>query len=150
MYLKWQILLWSLHCKCINVGLLWKDGLLKSALACNFFDLDSCVNLADNYQTTFHPVAPGVVLYPSHTKRFEIKMFTFVQNDVMIQDQVIISSLRSDCVHLAVPLILLLSLDLCALWCCALWCWSEWSYLQETVSISHSFKNWNERYAPVL
>ncbi|XP_067239307.1 zona pellucida protein AX 1 [Chanodichthys erythropterus] len=50
--------------------------------------VDGCVNLADNYQTTFHPVTPGVVPYPSHMKRFEIKMFTFVQNDVMIQDQI--------------------------------------------------------------
>ncbi|XP_077077146.1 zona pellucida protein AX 1 [Siphateles boraxobius] len=48
--------------------------------------VDGCVNLVDNYETIFHPVT--LVRYPSHMKRFEIKMFTFVQNDVMLQDQI--------------------------------------------------------------
>lgn len=61
------------------------------------FALDSCVNLADNYETIFHPVTPGGVPYPSHLKHFEIKMFTFVQNDAMLQDQVFIYFLRSGC-----------------------------------------------------
>lgn len=63
-----------------------EKDLLKSALFVSNFD--SCVNLADHYQTIFHPVTPGAVPYPSHMKRFEIKMFTFVQNGVMFQDQV--------------------------------------------------------------
>ncbi|XP_056125463.1 zona pellucida protein AX 1 [Rhinichthys klamathensis goyatoka] len=50
--------------------------------------VDGCVNLADNYETIFHPVTPGGVPYPSHVKHFEIKMFTFVQNHVMLQDQI--------------------------------------------------------------
>lgn len=75
-----------------------EKDLFKICFVCIlFFFFDSCVNLADHYQTIFHPVTPGAVPYPSHMKRFEIKMFTFVQNGVMFQDQVIISYLRSDC-----------------------------------------------------
>ncbi|XP_067274804.1 zona pellucida protein AX 1 [Pseudorasbora parva] len=50
--------------------------------------VDGCVNLADQYETIFHPLTPGVVPYPSHVKHFEIKMFTFVQNDVTPQSQI--------------------------------------------------------------
>ncbi|KAK2883915.1 hypothetical protein Q8A67_017552 [Cirrhinus molitorella] len=52
--------------------------------------VDGCVNLGDRYETVFHPVNPKAVLYPSHVKRFEIKMFTFVQNEVMLQDQIFV------------------------------------------------------------
>lgn len=101
------------------------------------------MNLADGYETVFHPVAPNSIQFPSHVKHFEIKMFTFVQNDVVLQDQVILFHLRH-CAFRAYHW-LLLSPDFCTLWCCALW-W-EWWNLQETLSISHAFKNWKERYA---
>ncbi|XP_016086354.1 zona pellucida protein AX 1 [Sinocyclocheilus grahami] len=52
--------------------------------------VDGCVNLADRYETVFHPVAPNSVPYPSHVKHFEIQMFTFVQNDVVLQDQIFV------------------------------------------------------------
>ncbi|XP_016353307.1 zona pellucida protein AX 1 isoform X1 [Sinocyclocheilus anshuiensis] len=52
--------------------------------------VDGCVNLADRYETVFHPVAPNSVPYPSHVKHFEIKMFTFVQSDVVLQDQIFV------------------------------------------------------------
>jgi len=57
------------------------------------------VNLADNYETVFHPVNPGVVPYPSHVKRFEVKMFAFVQDGVMLQDQVFIHLIWEMVVH---------------------------------------------------
>ncbi len=46
------------------------------------------MNLADHYETVFHTVTANSFPYPSHVKHFEIKMFTFVQNDVVFQDQV--------------------------------------------------------------
>ncbi|KAF4099816.1 zona pellucida protein AX 1 [Onychostoma macrolepis] len=52
--------------------------------------VDGCVNLADRYETVFHPVIPNSVPYPSHLKHFEIKTFTFVQNDVVFQDQIFV------------------------------------------------------------
>ncbi|XP_043076436.1 zona pellucida protein AX 1 [Puntigrus tetrazona] len=52
--------------------------------------VDGCVNLADRYETIFHPVAPNSIPYPSHVTRFEVKMFTFVQNDVAVQNQVFV------------------------------------------------------------
>ncbi|XP_016411943.1 uncharacterized protein LOC107743289 isoform X3 [Sinocyclocheilus rhinocerous] len=52
--------------------------------------VDGCVNLADRYETVLHAVAPNSVPYPSHVKHFEIKMFTFVQNDVVLQDQMFV------------------------------------------------------------
>uniref|UniRef100_A0A8C1FXM9 Zona pellucida protein AX 1 n=1 Tax=Cyprinus carpio TaxID=7962 RepID=A0A8C1FXM9_CYPCA len=52
--------------------------------------VDGCVNLADGYETVFHPVAPNSIQFPSHVKHFEIKMFTFVQNDVVLQDQIFV------------------------------------------------------------
>lgn len=68
----------------------WRRTLKSALFALNFFDLDSCVNLEDNYETIFHPVTPDGVPYPSHMKRFEIQMFTFVQDGVMLKDQVFI------------------------------------------------------------
>ncbi|MGH0161386.1 UNVERIFIED_CONTAM: hypothetical protein FKN15_072595 [Acipenser sinensis] len=40
--------------------------------------VDSCENSADEYLTIFHPVSSNArVLFPSHLKRFEVKMFSF-------------------------------------------------------------------------
>ncbi|MGH0182301.1 UNVERIFIED_CONTAM: hypothetical protein FKN15_008742 [Acipenser sinensis] len=40
--------------------------------------VDSCENSADEYLTIFHPVSSNArVLFPSHVKRFEVKMFSF-------------------------------------------------------------------------
>ncbi|XP_016151256.1 uncharacterized protein [Sinocyclocheilus grahami] len=52
--------------------------------------VDGCVNLADRYETVFHPVIHNSVPYQSHVKRFEIKMFTFVQSDDVFQDQIFV------------------------------------------------------------
>ncbi|XP_016329737.1 zona pellucida sperm-binding protein 2-like [Sinocyclocheilus anshuiensis] len=52
--------------------------------------VDGCVNLADRYETVFHPVIPNGFPYPSHVKHFEIKMFTFVQNDDLFPDQIFV------------------------------------------------------------
>uniref|UniRef100_A0A8C1W2W2 Zona pellucida protein AX 1 n=1 Tax=Cyprinus carpio TaxID=7962 RepID=A0A8C1W2W2_CYPCA len=52
--------------------------------------VDGCVNLDDHYETIFHPVIPNSVPNPSHLKRFEIKMFTFVLNDVVFQEQIFV------------------------------------------------------------
>lgn len=54
------------------------------------------MNLDDHYETIFHPVIPNSVPNPSHLKRFEIKMFTFVLNDVVFQEQVILFLQRLD------------------------------------------------------
>ncbi|XP_059354288.1 uncharacterized protein LOC132092178 [Carassius carassius] len=52
--------------------------------------VDGCVNLADGYETVFHPVDPNSIPFPSHVKHFEVKMFTFVENDVVLQDQIFV------------------------------------------------------------
>lgn len=60
------------------------------------------MNLADRYETVFHPVIANSVPYPSHVKHFEIKMLTFVQNEVVLQDQVILFLPRHDlCIQAA-------------------------------------------------
>lgn len=52
------------------------------------FDIDSCVNMADRYETVLHPVASGQVQFPTHVKRFEMQMFAFMQQNVILKDQV--------------------------------------------------------------
>ncbi|XP_026146126.1 uncharacterized protein LOC113120496 [Carassius auratus] len=52
--------------------------------------VDGCVNQADHYETVFHDIIPNSVPNPSHLKRFEIQMFTFVLNDVVFQDQIFV------------------------------------------------------------
>ncbi|XP_051510317.1 uncharacterized protein LOC127415587 [Myxocyprinus asiaticus] len=52
--------------------------------------VDGCVNLADHYETVFHPVSPDGVQFPSHFKRFEIKMFAFVQDNIILKDQIFV------------------------------------------------------------
>ncbi|XP_058867666.1 zona pellucida sperm-binding protein 2-like [Acipenser ruthenus] len=40
--------------------------------------VDNCENSADEYLTIFHPVSSNArVVFPSHLKRFEMKMFSF-------------------------------------------------------------------------
>ncbi|XP_051952187.1 uncharacterized protein LOC127622214 isoform X2 [Xyrauchen texanus] len=52
--------------------------------------VDGCVSLADSYETVFHPVTPDGVHFPSHMKRFEIKMFAFVQENIILKDQMFV------------------------------------------------------------
>ncbi|XP_054859819.1 zona pellucida sperm-binding protein 2-like [Eublepharis macularius] len=49
---------------------------------------DSCENTEDSHQTVFHRVPHGSVPFPTHVKRFEVKMFTFIVNDQALQGQI--------------------------------------------------------------
>ncbi|XP_058469804.1 zona pellucida protein AX 1 isoform X2 [Solea solea] len=51
--------------------------------------VDSCGNQDDSYVTIFHPVVSDArVVVPSHVKRFSTKMFTFVQDDEVLKDEI--------------------------------------------------------------
>ncbi|KAL2082671.1 hypothetical protein ACEWY4_022489 [Coilia grayii] len=50
--------------------------------------VDSCVNKDDRYSTTILPV--DGVQYPSHIKRFEMRMFAFVKDNTVLKDQIFI------------------------------------------------------------
>ncbi|XP_076873884.1 zona pellucida protein AX 1 [Brachyhypopomus gauderio] len=50
--------------------------------------VNGCENLHDHYETIFHDVLDDRVQYPTHLKRFEVKMFAFVKNNVVLRDQV--------------------------------------------------------------
>ncbi|KAB5540071.1 hypothetical protein PHYPO_G00097150 [Pangasianodon hypophthalmus] len=53
--------------------------------------VNGCANPADRYQITFYPVtANDRVRYPTHVRRFKIEMFTFVKDDVPLQDQILV------------------------------------------------------------
>ncbi|XP_036406036.1 zona pellucida protein AX 1 [Megalops cyprinoides] len=53
--------------------------------------MDSCENLDDPYHTIFHPVsANSRVQFPSHFKRFEIKMFSFTTDHVALTGQIFV------------------------------------------------------------
>ncbi|XP_058028879.1 uncharacterized protein LOC131193094 [Ahaetulla prasina] len=52
--------------------------------------IDSCENTADSHQTIFHDVPNTSVRFPTHLKRFEVKMFTFVVNNQAVQGQIYI------------------------------------------------------------
>ncbi|MGH0175006.1 UNVERIFIED_CONTAM: hypothetical protein FKN15_069516 [Acipenser sinensis] len=57
--------------------------------------VDSCENSADEYLTIFHPVSSNAsVLFPSHRKRFEVKMFSFTsgQDALKGQNQILLQS----------------------------------------------------------
>ncbi|MGH0142894.1 UNVERIFIED_CONTAM: hypothetical protein FKN15_077282 [Acipenser sinensis] len=50
--------------------------------------VDSCENSADEYLTIFHPVSSNArVLFPSHLKRFEVKMFSFTSGQDALKGQ---------------------------------------------------------------
>ncbi|XP_077185521.1 uncharacterized protein LOC143833509 [Paroedura picta] len=49
---------------------------------------DSCESAEDSHQTVFHPVPHGSVPFPTHVKRFEVKMFTFMVDDQALRGQV--------------------------------------------------------------
>ncbi|MGH0181391.1 UNVERIFIED_CONTAM: hypothetical protein FKN15_006551 [Acipenser sinensis] len=50
--------------------------------------VDSCENSADEYLTIFHPVSSNArVLFPSHLKRFEVKMFSFTSGRDALKGQ---------------------------------------------------------------
>ncbi|XP_072218677.1 uncharacterized protein [Leuresthes tenuis] len=49
--------------------------------------VDGCENTGDSYATIFHPVVMDPrVSVPSHIKRFSITMFTFIQDEKVLQD----------------------------------------------------------------
>ncbi|MGH0178871.1 UNVERIFIED_CONTAM: hypothetical protein FKN15_000282 [Acipenser sinensis] len=51
--------------------------------------VDSCENSADEYLTIFHPVSSNArVLFPSHLKRFEVKMFSFTSGRDALKGQI--------------------------------------------------------------
>ncbi|XP_075779564.1 uncharacterized protein LOC102446806 [Pelodiscus sinensis] len=50
---------------------------------------NSCENAEDAYQTTFHKVDRNSrVKFPTHLKRFEVKMFTFMQDGKALLEQI--------------------------------------------------------------
>ncbi|XP_053156675.1 uncharacterized protein LOC128346920 isoform X2 [Hemicordylus capensis] len=49
---------------------------------------DSCENTEDSHQTIFYSVPRGSVMFPTHLKRFEVKMFTFMVNGQALQGQI--------------------------------------------------------------
>nr|SOX60636.1 zona pellucida protein X [Solea senegalensis] len=51
--------------------------------------VDSCGNQDDSDMTIFHPVVSDTrVVVPSHVKRFSTKMFTFVQDEEVLKDEI--------------------------------------------------------------
>ncbi|MGH0189054.1 UNVERIFIED_CONTAM: hypothetical protein FKN15_033075, partial [Acipenser sinensis] len=49
----------------------------------------NCENSADEYLTIFHPVSSNArVLFPSHLKRFEVKMFSFTSGQDALKGQI--------------------------------------------------------------
>ncbi|XP_034953223.1 uncharacterized protein LOC118075386 isoform X1 [Zootoca vivipara] len=50
--------------------------------------MDSCENTEDSHQTTFHGVTEDSVPFPTHLKRFEVKMFTFMVDNQALQEQI--------------------------------------------------------------
>lgn len=49
----------------------------------------SCENPDDSYAAVFHPVTMDTrVSIPSHVKRFSIMMFSFIQDDQVLKDEV--------------------------------------------------------------
>ncbi|KAM6407395.1 zona pellucida sperm-binding protein 2-like [Pluvialis apricaria] len=50
--------------------------------------INGCENSKDSYRTVFHEVNySSRVKFPQHLKRFEVRMFTFVQGTTLIQEQ---------------------------------------------------------------
>nr|XP_009935723.1 PREDICTED: zona pellucida sperm-binding protein 2-like [Opisthocomus hoazin] len=50
--------------------------------------INGCENSEDSYRTVFHEVNYSLrVKFPQHVKRFEVRMFTFVQGTTMLQEQ---------------------------------------------------------------
>ncbi|KAM6915036.1 zona pellucida protein AX 1 [Xenentodon cancila] len=51
--------------------------------------VDGCENPDDSYATLFHPVVIDTrVSVPSHYKRFSMKMFTFIQEEKVLKDEI--------------------------------------------------------------
>uniref|UniRef100_W5NKT6 ZP domain-containing protein n=1 Tax=Lepisosteus oculatus TaxID=7918 RepID=W5NKT6_LEPOC len=51
--------------------------------------VDSCENSLDLYKTVFHPVSKTTrVPFPSHLKRFEVKMFSFTKDDAALKGEI--------------------------------------------------------------
>ncbi|XP_009579963.1 PREDICTED: zona pellucida sperm-binding protein 2-like, partial [Fulmarus glacialis] len=50
--------------------------------------INGCENSEDSYRTVFHEVNYSLrVKFPQHLKRFEVRMFTFVQGTTLLQEQ---------------------------------------------------------------
>ncbi|KAJ7420622.1 hypothetical protein WISP_47529 [Willisornis vidua] len=57
--------------------------------------INGCENSEDSYKTVFHEVNYSLrVEFPQHLKRFEVRMFTFVQGSTLLQEQVNDKSVR--------------------------------------------------------
>ncbi|XP_028858636.1 zona pellucida protein AX 1 [Denticeps clupeoides] len=53
--------------------------------------VDGCENFEDNLHTTLHPVTRDTrVQFPSHIKRFDFKMFAFVNDTLGVTDQIFV------------------------------------------------------------
>ncbi|KAM9703800.1 uncharacterized protein ACNS7B_002381 [Menidia menidia] len=51
--------------------------------------VNGCENPDDGYATIFHPVAmDNQVSTPAHIKRFSVKMFTFIKDEEVLQDEI--------------------------------------------------------------
>ncbi|KAK4824109.1 hypothetical protein QYF61_010629 [Mycteria americana] len=51
--------------------------------------INGCENSKDSYRTVYHEVNNSLrVKFPQHVKRFEVRMFTFVQGTTLLQEQV--------------------------------------------------------------
>ncbi|KAA8583108.1 uncharacterized protein LOC116706520 [Etheostoma spectabile] len=75
--------------------------------------VDSCENRDDSYKTIFYPVVSDArVVYPSHIKRFSMKMFTFTKDEEVVNDEIYVhcdalicdtnsqdGSCRGQCMH---------------------------------------------------
>ncbi|MGH0189667.1 UNVERIFIED_CONTAM: hypothetical protein FKN15_037605, partial [Acipenser sinensis] len=63
--------------------------------------VDSCENSADEYLTIFHPVSSNArVLFPSHLKRFEVKMFSFTSGQDALKGQRTASLMQDSSRHI--------------------------------------------------
>ncbi|XP_075353265.1 uncharacterized protein LOC142407528 [Mycteria americana] len=50
--------------------------------------INGCENSKDSYRTVYHEVNNSLrVKFPQHVKRFEVRMFTFVQGTTLLQEQ---------------------------------------------------------------
>lgn len=63
----------------------------------------SCENNEDTYVTIFHPTTNDArIPFPSHVKRFSIKMFTFTKEDEVLRDKVNVNAAFSQVLILSV------------------------------------------------
>lgn len=74
----------------------------------------SCENQDDGYSTTFLPVQNPKVEYPAQHKHFSVKMFTFIRDEEVLEDQVRAQNRAQNVLR---PALKKQSTDLFPLWC---------------------------------